>query len=192
MGTTVLCLQIYCYVFYFGNRELGSARWASSEARSTLDDIMDDRSVLTLIAGMVGVYLVSAALTFVQTWMTGSSWWEKYRLHKPVANRLPKLDRFKRPYLIMLFVACLWTVYLTQTYDWIISEESVGIVVSLGQLLVILLVYDFMFYWVHRVFHHPFLMRHLHHVHHRVGTRPPWATTICSRSMRYGLRRCFS
>ena len=55
-----------------------------------------------------------------------------------------------------------------QTSGWIVAEESAGIAMSLGQLSAILLIYDFMFYWVHRVFHHPFLMRHVHYVHHRV------------------------
>ena len=107
-------------------------------------------------------------LTVLQTWTASSKQYEKYRLREPIQDPLANANKFKRTFLMILYIAYLWTVCLTQGYDWIIHEETVGFAISFAQVFTILLVYYFMFYWVHRALHLPFLMKHVHYVHHRV------------------------
>ena len=129
---------------------------------------MDYQINFPLIAGLVGVYFFSVIFTVLQTRATSSERYKKYRLYTPVNDPLANTSKFLRTSLIIIFIACIWTAYLTQGYDWVIHDEPAGFAVLLGQVLAVLLIYDFMFYWVHRAFHLPFLMRYVHHVHHRV------------------------
>jgi Delta7-sterol 5-desaturase len=45
----------------------------------------------------------------------------------------------------------------------------------LASLPLLLLWHDFYFYWTHRLLHQPWLLRHVHGVHHRSRNPSPWA-----------------
>ena len=129
---------------------------------------MVDQINFPLIAGLVGVYVFSVLSTVLQTRVARSERYKKYRLYTPVNDPLANTSKVPRTFFIILFIACLWTAYLTQGYDWIIHDEPSAFAVLPVQILAVLLIYDFMFYWVHRVFHLPLLMRYVHYVHHEV------------------------
>ena len=121
-----------------------------------------------LIFGFVGVAICSVIFVSLWTWAASSERYQKYRIHTPVRDPLAKTSKFKQVSRAVVFDITLYIVYLVLAYDWLIHDGSVGLLTMLIQVLAILLIYDFMFYWVHRLFHHPFLMRHVHGVHHRV------------------------
>ncbi len=121
-----------------------------------------------LIAGLVGVYFFSVIFTVLQTRAAKSERYKQYRLYTPVNDPLANTSKVPRTFFIILFIACIWTAYLTQGYDWVIHDEPSAFAVLPVQILAVLLIYDFMFYWVHRVFHLPLLMRYVHYVHHKV------------------------
>ncbi len=132
-------------------------------------DAMSSQINFHLVAGMVGIYVVSIAVTSWQTWAaTSSDEYRKYRLREPGHDPLAEVNKSKRTFLMVIYIACMWTVYLTQGYGWLIKEEATGFAAASAQVIAILLVYDFMFYWIHRGFHTPFLMKHVHYVHHKV------------------------
>ena len=121
-----------------------------------------------LIAGLVGIYFFSVIFTVLQTRAAKSERYKQYRLYTPVNDPLANTSKVPRTFFIILFIACIWTAYLTQRYDWVIHDEPAAFAVLPVQILAVILIYDFMFYWVHRVFHLPFLMRYVHYVHHKV------------------------
>ena len=121
-----------------------------------------------LIAGLVGVYFFSVIFTVLQTRAAKSERYKQYRLYTPVNDPLANTSKVPRTFFIILFIACIWTAYLTQGYDWVIHDEPSAFAVLPVQILAVLLIYDFMFYWVHRVFHLPLLIRYVHYVHHKV------------------------
>ena len=121
-----------------------------------------------LIFGIIGVAVCSMVFISLWTWAAGSERYQKYRIRKPGRDPLAKVSRFKQVSEALVFDIIFYIAYLVLAYDWLIQDGSVGLLTMFGQVLAILLIYDFMFYWVHRLFHHPFLMRHVHGVHHKV------------------------
>ena len=121
-----------------------------------------------LLYGVIGVAICAAAFVSFWTWVASSARFQGYRLRVPARDPLSGAVRFRQVAVVILFDFALYIAYLVLAYDWLIREGSVTWLTSLGQILVILLIYDLMFYWVHRLFHTPFLMRHVHGIHHRV------------------------
>lgn len=121
-----------------------------------------------LIFGIIGVAICSTVFISLWTWAAGSERYQKYRIRTPVRDPLAKVSRFKEVSRALVFDIIFYVAYLVLAYDWLIQDGSVGLLTMFGQVLAILLIYDFMFYWVHRLFHHPFLMRRVHGVHHKV------------------------
>ena len=121
-----------------------------------------------LVFGVIGVAICSVVFVSLWTWAAGSERYRKYRIREPVRDPLAKVSKFKQVSNAVVFDIALCCAYLVLAYDWLVQDGSVGLLTMFGQILAILLIYDFMFYWVHRLFHHPFLMRHVHGVHHKV------------------------
>ena len=121
-----------------------------------------------LLYGVVGVAVCTAAFVSLWTWAAGSERFRVYRLRTPVVGSLAETGKKKRIATIILFDVLLYTAYLTLAYDWLIKDASDAFLIVIGQVFAVLLIYDLMFYWVHRLFHLPFLMRQVHAVHHRV------------------------
>ncbi len=53
--------------------------------------------------------------------------------------------------------------------------DRFGMVYAGASLLLMILAHDAYFYWTHRLLHQPWLMRHMHRLHHRSRTPTPWA-----------------
>ena len=123
---------------------------------------------LPLLYGVVGVAVCSAVFVSCWTWAADSERFGMYRLRRPVSAPPADIGKRKRIASIIAFDILIYSVYLVLAYDWLIEDGSDGFWTIVGQILAVLLIYDFMFYWVHRLFHVPFLMRHVHAVHHKV------------------------
>ena len=121
-----------------------------------------------LLYGVVGVAVCSAVFVSLWTLAAGSERFGIYRLRTPISDSLAGVGKRKRIALIVGFDILLYSGYLVLAYDWLIKDGSDAFWIVIGQVLAVLLIYDFMFYWVHRLFHLPFLMRHVHAVHHKV------------------------
>ena len=121
-----------------------------------------------LIFGVLAIAICSVVFISLWTWAANSERYQKYRIRMPVRDPLEKAGKFKEVSRAVVFDITLYCVYLVLAYDWLIQDGSVGLLTMFGQVLAILLIYDFGFYWVHRLFHHPFLMRRVHGVHHKV------------------------
>ena len=130
---------------------------------------MEYRFNYGLIVGMIGLFCCSAIFHLLWTWVGSAERFSEYRLRKPVNDPFAKIRKSTWVVPVIAFDISLYAAYLVLGYDWLIqSSAAVGFWTIAGQVLAVLLIYDFMFYWVHRLFHLPFLMRYVHGVHHRV------------------------
>lgn len=124
-------------------------------------------AIFGLISGLVGIACCSALFTSALTRAAGSERFSKYRLTSAI-DPLRKVNKSRHVLLIILFDLCLYCSCLVFGYKWLIREGSTGFWTTLVQIFAVLLIYDFGFYWTHRLFHSRFLMRHVHSIHHRV------------------------
>lgn len=117
-----------------------------------------------------GIFVVSCSAIFLSlwTWAANSARFSKYRLRDPKLEPPRRADRMRRIPLVMAFDLLLCSAYLVFGYDWLIKTEPDSLLVMIAQGFAVLMLYDFMFYWVHRLFHLPFLMRHFHAIHHKI------------------------
>ncbi len=63
----------------------------------------------------------------------------------------------------LVFMPAIWAMY---SFDWIELWNPPSWPVLMIQFLIILVLYDTYFYWVHRMTHHKNLFGKIHHIHH--------------------------
>ena len=121
-----------------------------------------------LLYGVIGVAVSSTIFVHAWTWAANAERFQRYRLRPSVADPLAKVSKKGRIMSIIAFDISLYSAYLLLAHDWLIKDGTADLPTVIAQILAVLVVYDFLFYWVHRLFHTRFLMRHVHAVHHRV------------------------
>ena len=121
-----------------------------------------------LLYGVIGVAVCSTIFLHAWTWAANVERFQRYRMYGSVADPLAKVSKRGRIVSTLAFDILLYGAGLFLAYDWMIKDGTDGLATVIGQVLAVLVLYDFMLYWVHRLFHVPFLMRHVHGVHHRV------------------------
>jgi sterol desaturase/sphingolipid hydroxylase (fatty acid hydroxylase superfamily) len=102
------------------------------------------------------------------TWAANSKKYGRYRIRTPQAYEIPRSKKIINTQLnnmlsLSMFGAFAYFLGATEIYaGW------PGLPRLLGEVLGVLLLYDFMYYFFHRAMHHPKVMRHMHGVHHFV------------------------
>lgn len=111
------------------------------------------------------------------TWMAlrEPAWAAPWRIqaHRPKAERLiwPGVRSWLSNNLILFaLVVALWPAFSATRLH---GGPLPSVWEVAWQLAFFVLLDDFLYYWMHRLMHHPRLFRHVHAVHHRVPT--PWA-----------------
>lgn len=108
-------------------------------------------------------------------WLMDSSFMSQYRLKVPVSN---KSDHSRFKYKNFFRFAFYNTVFLWFTIlgsstiidmkpdrtNW--PLEAPSLLAFVFQLLVVIIVIDFIMYWIHRLFHYGILYKFIHSVHH--------------------------
>lgn len=117
---------------------------------------------------MLSVFVFAVASYSIWTWVGNTERLAKYRIHASRQDARPLPHKSIRIILIALFAVFLYTSYISLGYDYLIHNDTEPLFVIPLQVLGVLVIYDFMFYWVHRTFHLPLLMKYVHHVHHKV------------------------
>lgn len=117
---------------------------------------------LALILAFDGVLMAFYA------WAAESDRLKKYRIRTPTTYRIPYLKRVMNvtlnSILSLVFLAAMF--YYADTH--LIYGETASGVTLFGEVLASLLLYDFMYYFMHRGMHHPKVMKYVHGVHHYV------------------------
>lgn len=121
-----------------------------------------------LFIGLGTVLLLMFAHQVIAVWAVESSQWKRYRLRSPSTVHLSTTNKYPRIAGNALFAFGLYAgfAYLFQDHvtrgltdsPWRIALE----------VLAILLIYDLLYYLMHRGLHHPWMMKHVHGRHHHV------------------------
>lgn len=114
------------------------------------------------------ILTTAGVLMAVLMWAVHSDRYSKYRIRTPETYRIPKEKKYKNVAmngtLSMIFIVTL--IYFFHE-SMVYAGEASGTTIF-GEALATLLLYDFMYYFLHRGMHHPKAMKYVHGVHHYV------------------------
>jgi sterol desaturase/sphingolipid hydroxylase (fatty acid hydroxylase superfamily) len=116
---------------------------------------------LLLIAAYAGILI---ALT---QWAAHSKRYGQYRIRTPESYRIPLKKRIINIGGNTVLAVIIYTSVLTLFHGYLFSDEPVSGLTVFGQVLGVLLFYDFFYYFMHRTLHHRKLMKWVHGVHHK-------------------------
>jgi len=118
---------------------------------------------------ILGIILVfDGILMSGMAWAAQSSSLKKYRIRTPTTYRIPKAKKAINIGLNAMLSMSFFAAVFYHFGDYIIGSERVSGVTVFGEVLASLMLYDFMYYFLHRGMHHPKLMKYVHGVHHYV------------------------
>ncbi len=123
--------------------------------------LVDLYVVLSIVLAGAGVLM--AFLTWAAT---ESSSLKRYRIRTPETYRIPRRKRIRNITLNSLFSMGLLLFCITFFHQFFIADKPVGGVTVFGEVVATILLYDFLYYFLHRGMHHPKVMKYVHGVHH--------------------------
>jgi sterol desaturase/sphingolipid hydroxylase (fatty acid hydroxylase superfamily) len=116
---------------------------------------------------LVILALDGALLTFL-AYAYHARRFEPYRISMKESMKVPGPERIKNiAFIAVLSVMAVFGM-TTAIYRYALYDHAVAPWRVLGEIVVILLVYDFAYYWLHRAMHTKKLMRWVHGRHHEV------------------------
>ena len=119
------------------------------------------------IASMIGIAVFAGALMSVLQWMVKSDKYKQYRIRTPEVERIPMSIKARNIGMNMVLSVGIFTFYLYFFHDNLFTNTTAAYTTIFGEVLATLLIYDFFYYFMHRIFHHPKLMKSIHGVHHK-------------------------
>ena len=126
---------------------------------------------------IVKEYFIFASIAFLIFYILfrKSMWFRKMQ------KKIPKLSDYGRDiFFSIISVTIFATVALvvfyfareyTNTYD---KVSDYGYPYLIFSVIMMFLIHDTYFYWIHRLMHHPVLFKHIHLVHHKSTNPSPW------------------
>jgi sterol desaturase/sphingolipid hydroxylase (fatty acid hydroxylase superfamily) len=122
--------------------------------------------------------------------IAGGSYWffysflDKFISQKSLLRSPPKSQSIKREIkmaVISAIVFALVAAFVITEYDWGITHlykdlDRYGHWYLGVSFVMVLLIQDTYFYFLHRLFHHPLLFKWIHWGHHRSGEPTPWTS----------------
>ena len=114
------------------------------------------------------ILIFDGALIAFLAWAAESERFGRYRIRTPKNYQIPTARRRENISLnnllsLLIFIAFLYYFGESQLYaGW------PGGALLLGESLGVLMLYDLMYYFYHRGMHHPFVLKHVHRIHHLV------------------------
>ena len=123
----------------------------------------------TIVLGVAAVFGVLSVLGAAAGWAAHSERFRRYRIRAPkAADPLPAARKYRGIVLNSVLSVGCYVLFVRFGSPWLLAGESSGFLAFAGQVLATLLLYDFLYYLLHRALHHPTLMRLVHAVHHQV------------------------
>ena len=121
-----------------------------------------------LFLAMVCALVPTMALGGLALWAVHSERFKQYRVRTPVRDPLPTVPRFLN---IAMNLTLSLAVYFAVVYgaaEYLVYDATPGWIPFFAEVLAALLVYDILYYFLHRGLHHRRMMQLFHGVHHRV------------------------
>lgn len=117
---------------------------------------------------LFSILAMAGVLMAVLMWAVHSERFSKYRIRTPETYRIPAEKKYKNVAMnstlsTAFIVAIIYFFHESMVY----AGEASGATIF-GEALATLLLYDFMYYFLHRGMHHPKAMKYVHGVHHYV------------------------
>ena len=129
------------------------------------------------LTGILSDYLKFASIAFVLFYIL----LKKPMWYRKVQKKLPQLSDYGRDiFYSVISVSIFATMGLfvfyygneyTNTYA---NISDYGVLYYILSWVLMFLIHDTYFYWVHRAMHHPVLFKHVHLVHHKSTNPSPW------------------
>lgn len=119
------------------------------------------------IVSMLSIAAFAGALMAATQWAALSERYGKYRIRTPETYRIPLNQRIRNIGGNMAFSVLIFATALGFFHERLFTAEAVPAVTQLGQVLAVLLLYDFLYYFMHRTLHRRKLMKFVHGVHHK-------------------------
>ena len=122
----------------------------------------------TLYLGFLGIFLFMLVFNSIAVAVAQSAQFATYRIRKPGYDVLNEPRKYFRIGSNGVLVFVMYATFMYVASNYLIVKHSGTLNELVLQSVSILLIYDFMYYWVHRMLHTPFLMKHVHGTHHKV------------------------
>ncbi|WP_295877429.1 sterol desaturase family protein [uncultured Zhongshania sp.] len=117
---------------------------------------------------IAAVFVTNTVLIGFMTWAVQSERFGKYRIRTPERNRIPTSKKYINVSLNMLLSLLLFVAAFYYLGDKLVYVGSTSVATLVGEVLASLMLYDFMYYFLHRCMHYPKVMKYVHGVHHYV------------------------
>lgn len=121
---------------------------------------------MNLALGLAGVGSVIFALGSLATWVSASKRFQRYRIRTSTGT-IPR--KYASITLNGTLAAAMYAGAVIFGADILYSQDAANSLLRVAlESLIALLVYDFLYYFLHRWLHTPRMMRRVHGVHHRI------------------------
>ena len=121
----------------------------------------------TFIIAMLSIATFAGGLMTLTQWAAHSKRFKHYRIRTPETHPIPLKKRITNISGNMVLAVIIYTSTLTLLHPYLFTNEPVSGLTLFGQVLGVLLLYDFMYYLMHRTLHRRELMKYVHGVHHK-------------------------
>jgi len=141
--------------------------------------IASDWAWLIAPLAIFGRYAVLCGFAFILFYV----WKKRVWIHRKIQRSFPQSRDYRREVAYSMLTACIFaavallclkTPFRAHTL-WYTDVSAYGTGYLLLSVVLIVLLHDAYFYWIHRLMHHPALYRHVHLLHHRSVNPSPWA-----------------
>lgn len=122
----------------------------------------------TFFACFIAILLLDGVVIFFLTWAVGSKRFSHLRARPPQDPVLRQDQKRINTMLNNLLSLCMFAAFFTWLGERSLQTGWPGVATFLGEVLGVLMLYDLMYYFFHRLMHVRGLMRYCHAIHHRV------------------------
>jgi len=121
-----------------------------------------------VVIGLLVIGTLAGLLMVVGQWAVLSDQYKQYRIRTPAASQsIPLQRKVVNVGLNMVFSSLIFVAVMYYFSDKLFHGGETPWVMMFGEVLAVLMLYDFMYYFMHRTLHHPKLMKYVHGIHHR-------------------------
>lgn len=122
----------------------------------------------TFFACWVAILAFDGVLMAWLTWAATSARFGQYRIRTPKRYEIPRRRKLVNTQLNNVLSLLIFSAYFYFLGASTLTSGWPGFTTLLGETLGVLLLYDLMYYFLHRGMHHPKVMKYVHGVHHFV------------------------
>lgn len=125
------------------------------------------------------VYLITASLSFWIFWKLAHKKFDRFKVNKNDPSRKQIFAEFFGSLRTLLIWGLMTAPAFFLLSNGLAANKSGPMsdpwYVHLGWFVVLIVVHDAYFYWMHRLMHHPKLYKRFHAYHHKSTSPTPWA-----------------